>query len=74
MSKKETKKVDEAAAVDPQVETKWVAVATEDGRILAEATNSQLLENIFKNLIPQGRVVIKEQTTDDGQQTSEGEE
>lgn len=66
--------MDEAAAVDPQVETKWVAVATEDGRILAEATNSQLLENIFKNLIPQGRVVIKEQTTDDGQQTSEGEE
>lgn len=52
--------MDEAAAVESQVETKWVAVATEDGRILAEATNRQLLENIFKNLIPQGRVVIEE--------------
>lgn len=62
MSKKETKRVDEAAAAEPQTEkqTKWVAVATEDGRILAEATNRQLLENIFKNLIPQGRVVIEE--------------
>lgn len=60
MSKK--KRVDEAAAAEPQTErqTKWVAVATEDGRILAEATNRQLLENIFKNLIPQGRVVIEE--------------
>ena len=52
--------MDEAAAVESHFETKWVAVATEDGRILAEATNRQLLENIFKNLIPQGRVVIEE--------------
>lgn len=65
MSKK--KRVDEAAAAEPQTEkqTKWVAVATEDRRILAEATNRQLLENIFKNLILQGRVVIEERTTDD---------
>lgn len=64
MSKK--KRVDEAAAVEPQTEkqTKWVAVATEDRRVLAEATSRQLLETIF-NLIPQGRVVIEERATDD---------
>ncbi len=65
MSKK--KRVDEAAAAEPQTEkqTKWVAVATEDRRVLAEATSRQLLETIYKHLIPQGLVVIEERTTDD---------
>ena len=67
MSKKETKRVDEAAAAEPQTEkqTKWVAVATEDRRVLGSAHSRQLLETIFKNLIPQGRVVIEERATDD---------